>query len=53
MRCRTMMAAVCIAAALAQAKIDESPLDHVRAATGTINTFALSTGNVYPAICRP
>ncbi len=47
-----VLAAVCVTE-LAQAKIDDSPLDHVRAATGTINTFALSTGNVYPAICRP
>ena len=31
----------------------EDPLDSVRATTGTINSFALSAGNVYPAICRP
>ncbi|MGN0855771.1 MAG: GH92 family glycosyl hydrolase [Kiritimatiellia bacterium] len=29
------------------------PLDSVRATTGTINSFELSAGNIYPAVCRP
>ena len=40
-------------AALVAASVFGEPLDDVRATTGTINSFELSAGNVYPAICRP
>ena len=52
MKIAVVAAAGAIALA-AEAHADSQPLDYVRATTGTINSFALSAGNVYPAICRP
>ena len=52
MKIAVIAAAGAIALA-AEAHADSQPLDYVRATTGTINSFALSAGNVYPAICRP
>ena len=52
MKIAVVAAAGAIALA-AEAHADSQPLDYVRATTGTINSFSLSSGNVYPAICRP